>query len=226
MGTKRQTKVAASPSRRAGRASRQLGSESATRSLSDALFSGTQQRVLALIFGQPQRSYFARELIKLARSGSGAVQRELQRLEKSGLVTVTQQGNQKHYQANQSAPVFPELRSIMLKTVGLAEPLRTALAPLQRRIRFAALYGSTAKGTDTAYSDIDLLVVADDLLLEEIYAAIAPAERDLARRISPTLYTPEEFQRRRSSGDSFVSKVLTGDHIVLIGDEDATRATR
>jgi predicted nucleotidyltransferase len=162
----------------------------------------------------------------VARSGSGAVQRELQRLEKSGLVVVSQQGNQKHYQANQSAPVFPELRSIMLKTVGLAEPVRTALAPLQRRIRLAALYGSTAKGTDTAYSDIDLLVVADDLSLEQIYAAIAPAERDLARRISPTLYTTEEFQRRRASGDSFVSKVLTGDHITLIGDENAISATR
>jgi predicted nucleotidyltransferase len=210
---------------RAARPGRQLGGESQTRSLSDALFSSTQQRVLTLIFGQPDRSYFARELIKLANSGSGAVQRELQRLERSGLVKVTQQGNQKHYQANQSAPVFPELRSIILKTVGLAEPLRAALAPLQRRIGFAVLYGSTAKGTDTAYSDIDLLIVADHLSLEEIYAAIAPAERDLARRISPTLYTPEEFRRRRNRGDSFVSRVLTGDHIVLIGDEDAINAT-
>jgi DNA-binding PadR family transcriptional regulator len=83
--------------------------------------------------------------VKLARSGSGAVQRELQRLEKSGLVTVTQQGNQKHYQANQNAPVFAELRSIMLRTSGLAEPLRAALAPLERRVEFAALDGSPAR---------------------------------------------------------------------------------
>jgi predicted nucleotidyltransferase len=114
-------------------------------------------------------SYFATELIKLARSGSGAVQRELQRLEKSGLVKVTRLGNQKHYQANQSAPVFPELRSIMLKTVGLADPLRAALGPLQRQIRLAVLYGSIAKGTDTAFSDIDLLIVSDDLSLERMY---------------------------------------------------------
>ncbi len=90
----------------------------------------------------------------------------------SGPMKVAQLGNQKHCQANQSAPVFAELRSIMLKTVGLPEPLRAALAPVQQRIKFAALYGSIAKGTDTAYSDIDLLIVADDLSLEEIYAAI------------------------------------------------------
>ena len=217
MGMKRSTKS----DRRRPRESEADGS-----SLSNALFSGTQQRVLALLFGQSQRSYFATELIKLANSGSGAVQRELQRLTKSGLVTVTQQGNQKHYQANQSAPVFNELRSIMLKTAGLADPLKAVLEPLRRRIRFAAIYGSTAKGTDTAFSDIDLLIVSNDLSLSEVYAALAPAELDLARRISPTLYTTEEFRRRRSSGDSLVSKVLTGEHIVLIGDENAAGAAR
>lgn len=220
MGTKRKTPV---KPRASARSAEVIGKAS---SLSDALFSGTQQRVLGLLFGQPERSYFATEIIKLARAGSGAVQRELERLETSGLVTVTQLGNQKHYQANQDAPVFAELRSIMLKTVGLAEPLRMALLPLTQQIRFAAVFGSVAKRTDTASSDIDLLVVADDLPLVELYRALAPAELHLARKVNPTLYTSEEFRRRRSNGDSFVSKVLRGEHIVLLGDEDATTAPR
>ncbi len=194
--------------------------------LADALFSSTQQRILALLFGQPQRSFFATELIELTRSGSGAVQRELHRLAQSGLVTVTRLGNQKHFQANQGAPIFQELRSIVLKTVGLIEPLRAALAQVKPQMQLAVVYGSIAKGTDTASSDVDLLVVSDELTLEQVYAVIAPAERELARRINPTLYTTEEFRRRRKIGDSFVTKVLTGEHIVLAGDEHGITATR
>ena len=106
--------------------------ESATRgaSLADALFTGTQQRVLGLLFGQPARSFYATELIGLAGGGSGAVQRELARLARSGLVTVRPVGNQKHYQANPDSPLFTELCGIAQKTVGLAEPLREALAQL------------------------------------------------------------------------------------------------
>ncbi|MBX9811154.1 MAG: hypothetical protein K2Y16_06015 [Burkholderiales bacterium] len=86
--------------------------------MAGALFTATQQRVLGLLFGQPERSFFATELIALARAGSGAVQRELQRLAESGFVTVTRIGNQKHYQANRAAPIFEELRGMVLKTLG------------------------------------------------------------------------------------------------------------
>jgi predicted nucleotidyltransferase len=194
--------------------------------LADALFSRTQQRLFVLLFGQSERSFFATELIGLAQSGSGAVQRELDRLEKSGLVTTRRFGNQKHFQANRNAPIFQELRAIVLKTVGLLEPLSAALAPIEPRIKLAVVYGSTARGTDTALSDVDLLIVSDDLTLEQIYAAIAPAERKLARRINPTLYTTEEFQRRRDSSDSFISRVLAGEHIVLVGAEDGIAPAR
>lgn len=116
-------------------------------SLVDALFTKTQQRVLALLFGQPERSFFATELMELAKSGRGAVQRELGRLTDSGLVMVTSLGNQKHFQANPAAPVFQELRGIVLKTIGLLEPLGDALAPLTKRIELALVYGATAKRT-------------------------------------------------------------------------------
>jgi len=197
----------------------------AASNLASALFSTTQQRVFKLLFGQPHRSFFATELIGLTGSGSGAVQRELQRLTESGLVTVTHLGTQKHFQANPNAPVFAELRGIVLKTVGLAEPLKAALSAMRSPVKLAIVYGSIAKGSDTASSDIDLLIVSDELTLERLYTALAPAERELARRISPTLYTTEEFRRRRKTQDSFITKVLTGEHIVLVGDEHGAAAT-
>lgn len=188
--------------------------------LAAALFTGTQQRVLGLLFGQPDRSFFATEIIGLAGAGSGAVQRELARLTGSGLITVSKVGNQKHYQANAASPVFAELSGLMLKTTGLAEPLRIALAPLAERIAFAFVYGSVAKGGATAASDIDLMIVSDDLSLETVFTALAGAELRLGRKINPAIYTRAEFRRRRAAGNAFLTKVLAGEKIVLIGSDD------
>ena len=193
-------------------------------SLADALFTTTQQRVLSLLFGQPSRSFFASELIELTGSGSGAVQRELQRLASSGLVMVTRVGKQKHHQANPDSPVFEELRGLVLKTVAMAEPIRQALEPLAHRIALALVYGSVAKGTDTAASDIDLLVVADEFMLEDIYSALAPVETKLGRKFAPTLYTTREFAERKASGSAFLTRVLADEHMVLIGTEDEPSA--
>jgi len=189
-------------------------------SLADALFTTTQQRVLALLFGQPSRSFFASELIELTGSGSGAVQRELKRLTSSGLLTVKRIGKQKHYQANPDCPVFDELCGLVRKTVAMVEPIRQALAPLSKKIERALIYGSVAKGTDTASSDIDLLVVADDLTLEALYSALAPVEASLDRKISPTLYTRKEYDDRRAAGNPFLTRVLEGEHLVLMGSAD------
>ena len=195
-------------------------------SLADALFTTTQQRVLALLYGQPSRSFFTSELIELTGSGSGAVQRELKRLGSSGLVKVTRIGKQKHYRANANCPVFEELRRLVVKTVAMVEPIRQALVPLGDGVALALIYGSVARGTDTATSDIDLLVVADLLTLEDLYSALAPVEAALDRRISPTLYTSEEYETRKSADNGFLSRVLAGQHMTLIGREDEPPAAR
>lgn len=195
-------------------------------SMADALFTATQQRVLSLLFGQPERSFFTRELIDLAGGGRGAVQRELARLQESGLVVRTTRGNQKHYQANAQAPLFAELRGIVTKTLGPAELLRTALAPLAHDLELALLYGSVAKGHDTALSDLDLLLVSDTLTLERAYAAVAPAEKHLGRPVSPTLYTQAEFRKRLAQRNPFLTKLLDGDTIALVGDKHDFRAAR
>ena len=202
------------------------GPNAASTGLADALFTTTQQRLLTLLYGQPDRSFFASELIRLTGSGSGAVQRELKRFASSGLVSVTPLGRQKHYQANPDCPVFEEVSGIVRKTLALAEPIRRALEPLAGRIRLALVYGSVVEGADTAGSDVDLLVVADGVMLEELYAALSPVETGLARRISPALYTPQEFNERRAAGNPFLTNVLAGEHIVLIGGGDDAPATR
>jgi len=190
-------------------------------SLADALFSGTQQRVLAWLFGQPERSFYATELIGLAGAGSGAVQRELARLAQSGLVTARAVGNQKHYQANPAAPIYAELCGIVQKTVGLAEPLREALAPLAGRIRAAFVYGSVAKREDTATSDIDLMLVSDDLAYSDLYAALEAASQRLGRTVNPTIYTPQELAKRVKHKEAFATRVLVQPKVWLIGGEDA-----
>jgi predicted nucleotidyltransferase len=189
-------------------------------SVADALFGATQQRVLALLFGQPRRAYLQKEVIDLAGAGSGAVQRELSRLVASGLVSVREAAGRKLYQANASAPVFRELRAIVAKTSGIADAVRNALAPHADRIALALLYGSVAKGRATASSDVDVLLVSDELTLEEALAWLAPVERRVGLAVRPTLYTRDEFARRRRAGNPFVTKVLAGEHRVLVGSLD------
>jgi len=191
-----------------------------TESLADALFTATQQRVLGALFGQPDRSFFVTQLMGLAGSGRGAVQRELERLQKSGLVTVQMIGTQKHFQANPESPLFNELRSIIQKTVGLAGPIREALELLEGNIHLALVFGSVAKRTDTSSSDIDLLIVADDVRLEDAYKILMPVEEALARRISTKLYMLAEFRERRDSGNAFIQRILAGPVIELIGTVD------
>ena len=195
-------------------------------SLADALFTTTQQRLLALLFGQPSRSFFATELIELTGSGSGAVQRELKRLTSSGLVDVTLVGRQKHYQANRESPVFEELRGLVVKTIAVAQPLRQALEPLADRVSLALVFGSAAQGRDTAASDIDLLLVSDQLTLEEVYSVLIPVESQLSRSIHLTLYTSKEYADRRTAGGGFLANVLGGDRLVLIGGTDEPSAAR
>jgi predicted nucleotidyltransferase len=187
--------------------------------LADALFSGTRQRLLGLLFGQPSRSFYATELIGLAGIGSGAVQRELANLAQSGLVTVRAIGNQKHYQANPGSPIFEELRGIAEKTVGLAEPLREALAPLAPQIHAAFVYGSIAKRTDTSASDIDLMLLSDQVTYADTFATLEAASSRLGRKVNPTILTSKEFDKRVKAEEVFLTKVLAQPKVWIIGGE-------
>ncbi len=190
-----------------------------TVSLSNALFSKVQQRVLALIFGQPERSFYASEIMRNVRSGTGAVERELSRLQRSGIVSVERIGNQKHYRANRQSPIFAELQSLVIKTVALSEPLRKSLEPHADKIKAAFVYGSVAKGMDTARSDIDLMVIGDELNYAELYAALIGAEDILGRKVSPTFLSPKDWRRKVSDKGSFISKISALPKIFVFGSE-------
>jgi predicted nucleotidyltransferase len=187
------------------------------RSLADALFTKTQQRVLGVLFGQPERSFYASELIRHAGTGSGAAQRELAKLEDSGLLTARRIGHQKHYQANSDSPLFSELRAIVMKTVGLAEPLRDALSPLSAAIRAAFVYGSVAKERDRAQSDIDLLIISDSLTYGEVFGVLERVAGALGRQINPTVYTAAELSKRIAAKNAFVLRLLEEPKIWVIG---------
>jgi len=173
--------------------------------------------VLGLLFGQPERSFYATELINLAGVGSGAVQRELASLSQSGLVTVKPVGNQKHYQANPASPIYEELCGLVRKTVGLAEPLRAVLAPLASQIKAAFVYGSIAKKEDTASSDIDLMLVSDTLTFGDTILALQAATKLLGREVNPNIFTPQDFAKRLKEDGSFVSRVMAQPKVWLIG---------
>ena len=191
-------------------------------SVADALFSGLQQRLLAVLFGQPDRSFYGNELLRLTGTGRGALQRELAKLVSADLVTVTPIGNQKHYQANAAAPIFAELRGIVMKTLGLADVLRTALNAVADRIELAFVFGSVARGTDTATSDIDLMVVTETLSYADLFEGLAAAEQVLGRKVNPTLYTSDALAEKVRTENNFVLRVLSQPKIFLIkGAEDA-----
>lgn len=192
--------------------------------MASALFPKVRQRVLAVLFGNPGRSFYANEVIALAQSGTGAVQRELAGLAAAGLLTVKRQGNQTHYQANADAPVFTELRGLVLKTLGLADVLRAALTPLAPQIAQAFVFGSVAKQQDTAASDIDVLIVSEDLGYADVFGALESATDTLGRKVNPSLYTPAEIAKRTSQDNAFVTRVLRQPKIWLIGNEEALNA--
>jgi predicted nucleotidyltransferase len=195
-------------------------------SLADTLFSTTQQRVLGRLFGQPDRSFYANELIAAVGGGSGAVQRELARLEASGLIGSTRIGNQKHYQANRASPIFEELRGIVLKTFGVTDVLRAALAPLAGKVDAAFIYGSVAKGSDTATSDVDVMIVGDGLSYPDVIGALGESEKRLGRPVNPTIYKPKELRQKLAAGNSFLERVLKQPRIFLMGSEDVLKEPR
>jgi len=188
--------------------------------LAGALFSRVRLRVLSLLIAQPDRQFHAAEIIRLVGSGSGAVQRELKRLSESGILAATMFGNRKVYRSNRESPIFAELHGLIVKTVGLIEPLRLALKPHRSAIEVAFVYGSVAKGKDTATSDIDLMIIGNRLAYNEIYAALHRAEKALLRQVNPNLMSRTEWARKLADKSPFVTNVLREPKLFVFGTDN------
>lgn len=186
-------------------------------SITSALFSEGQSRVFRWVFGQPEREFHLNELLRLTGLSSASVQRELNKLADAGIVLSERVGNLRRFRANPQSPVFEELVELTRKTLGAEPLLRDALQPLEPDLRAAWIYGSYAKQTDTANSDIDVMIIGDKLTLNRVLKALTPVEAELGRKINPTLYTPAEFAKRCAENDSFVNRVLAQSVLPLIG---------
>lgn len=189
-------------------------------SIATALFSEVQGRVLGLLFGQPERRFHGAEVIRLVGRGTGATHRVLTELARADLLTVTPVGNQRHYQANASSPVYEDVRRLVLKTVALTEPLARALGTLVDRIDEAFVFGSVAAGADRARSDVDLLVISDSLEYAELYEALASAEEEIHRRIEPLLVTRAAWTKKVETRGSFAARVVETERITVIPRRD------
>ncbi|UCH47295.1 MAG: transcriptional regulator [Betaproteobacteria bacterium] len=187
-------------------------------SISRALFTDSQARVYRCLFGQPEREFHLNELRRLTGLGSASLQRELNRLADAGLVTSERVGNLRRFRANPSSPVYMELIALTRKVLGAEPLLRDALAVLTFNLKGAWIYGSYAKESETAQSDLDVMLVGNRLTLSRVLEVLAPLEEELGRKINPTLYTTAEFAKRRAEPDSFVNRVLAQPVLALMGN--------
>jgi predicted nucleotidyltransferase len=189
-------------------------------SLRDAVFTDSQAKVYLWIYGQPERSYHLSELRRLTGLGSASLQREINRLVVAGLANSALKGNQRQISANLQSPLFKELSDLTRKVMGAAALITEALRSIEQKIEVAFLYGSVAKQSDHAESDIDIMMIGSDLTLGEVLEQLLPAEEMLCRKVNPTCYTVGEFKKRLSDADSFVNKVLSQPIIQLVGNMD------
>jgi len=185
----------------------------------EALLPKTRRSILGLLFARPDQALYLREIVRATGAGRGAVERELRSLAEAGIVVRETKGNLTYYQANRDCPIYPELRGLALKTVGLVDVLREALRGL-RGVKVAFVYGSMARGDEDAASDVDLLIVGD-IAFAKIAARLHPAHETLGRELNPTLYSVEEFGRKVAAKHHFVTRVLEGPKLFVIGGADA-----
>ena len=193
------------------------------KTVADVLFGKARGAILGLLYEHPNQSFYYRQLTRELQSVSaGTLQRELDTLTQLGLIERSMLGKQVFYRANQNHPLFPEMRTLVSKTVGLIPTLRSALAPLADRISVAFIYGSIARQEERAESDIDMMIVGK-ANLEDVLGMVGNTEASLRRAVNPTVYSEPEFKKKLAGGNHFLNSVVRGEKVFLFGDEDELR---
>ena len=195
-----------------------LGSHAASFAGLPSLFGKTRQALLSLLYSRADEAHLQESLIRLAALGRGAVQRELVFLARAGVIRRTVRGRQVYFQANAESPIFAELRSLIVKTAGVADALRAALAPLSERIAVAFIYGSVATGQENRASDVDAMVIGE-VSFAETSEAFGEAQKSIGREVNPSVYAPADFRAKLAAKHHFLRTVLKGEKIFLIGDD-------
>lgn len=195
-----------------------MGTVNEQAGLLSGLFGKTRQSVLSVLYIHPDESFYLRQLSRMTGIQMGALQRELKQLSDNGIIHRNVQGKQVYFQANKDCPIFHELKSIIVKTVGIADVVRSALSSIEKKIRTALIYGSFARGDERKGSDVDLLVIGD-VALKEVVSSLGHAQQTIGREINPAVYPAMEFRKRVREKHHFLSSVVDEPAIFLIGDK-------
>lgn len=187
--------------------------------ISDALFSKATKAILVSLFACPDGMHL-RALMSRTKLGSASAQRELGKLTGAGLLTKQELGKVILYKLNIESPIYQELSAIIRKTEGVEDVLKEMLLPFESRIESAFIYGSVAKNEDTAFSDIDLFVLAAEIGSADLYSVLVEAEQKLGRKIGLTVYRPLEYRRKLEGKNHFLTSVMDGPKIQLIDKSD------
>lgn len=190
--------------------------------LADALFTTTQQKVLGLLYTQPEKSFYTNQILRLTGMGVATIKRELDRMVAAGILSMTKIGNQHHYQAEPECPIFQELLGIAKKTFGVADVIRQALSPLSADIERAFVFGSMASGKETSASDIDLLIIGN-VGYSEAVNALYLVQETLGREINPKIYRIEEWTQMINNKDGFIQEVLSKPQLDVMGGGNELR---
>jgi DNA-binding transcriptional ArsR family regulator len=185
----------------------------------DVLLPKTRQGILAATLVQPEKAWYVSELARRMGVPSSSLQRELHDLSEAGILKTHRQGRMAYYQANKESPLFPDLRGLMLKTAGLVDVLADALKPLAAELRVVFVYGSIASSKEQSDSDVDLMVIGT-VSPAELALPLRQARQLLGREINPTVYTPAEFNKKRSAKDHFLTRVLDKPKLFVLGNKN------
>ena len=184
------------------------------------LFGGVRREVLSLVMGRPDERFYLREIVRVVGAGSGAVQRELAQLVEAELLCREVSGRQVYFSANRESLIYEELRAIVEKTAGVADVLRTCMAPLQRtaRIEVAFVYGSVARGAQRSTSDVDVMVIGD-VTMAQVVPTLRDAERVLRREVNATVFPTPEWREKVAHPSAFMRRVLAAPKLFVTGGE-------
>lgn len=187
--------------------------------LADALFTTTQQNVLGLLYSQPEKSFYTKQILRLTGMGVHTIKRELDRMVAAGILSMTKIGNQHHYQADPHCPIYHELLTIVKKTFGIVDVIYRALSPLAEEIAWSFIFGSVAGGKETSTSDIDLMIIGE-ADFSDVVSALYPLQEVLGREINPKIYSKEEWTQMLNKQDAFINDVLSRPYMDVIGEGD------
>lgn len=187
------------------------------RKLIQALFSKPRADLLSTLVLHTDREWFLSDLAKHLRVSPSSLQRELARLTEAQIITRRADGKRVYYKVEERCPILPELQGLFLKTTGLVDVLADALRPLRKQVEVAAIFGSVARGEELSKSDVDLLIIGS-LGLSDLSPTLKKAEGKLRREVQAFVYTPEEFWHKFERKEHFVTSVVDGPLLKIIGD--------